>query len=355
MKIAYILPSLNNTGPNIVIQTLVKQIIEKVDAIDVYYFDESNFQIEFLCPVYQIDFSTRIDFEKYTIIHTNMYRPDKYIVKWNKTIDRSKIKLVSTVHQDIFTNLKYTYNLPVAVIFNFIWQRYLTKFDYVVAVSKKIQDLYKKYITQIDTIYNGVDIDYRPEIADKNIVKQIQQIKEKGFLIIGAYAEISKRKGLDQLFNLLDIRKDIALVIIGEGKEKKRLEDIAKTNDFTNRVIFFPYLNKPYNYLEYFDIYVMPSRSEGFGLALVEAIIAQKPIVCSNIKVFKEMFNEKEVSFFDRDDITSLSNAIDNALINTEQLINQSNIKVQNKFTASIMANNYLKLYQQLSTKKLEV
>ena len=48
MRIAYILPSLVNTGPIIVVNNVVKNLIDKVDLIDIYYFDDTLFSLIFL-------------------------------------------------------------------------------------------------------------------------------------------------------------------------------------------------------------------------------------------------------------------------------------------------------------------
>lgn len=347
MNVAYILPSLTNTGPTIVINTLIRNIIDKISNVDVYYFDEKE-SMEFPCPTHRIDFNTRIDFEKYNIVHSNMYRPDKYINKFYKTIDHNKTKLISTIHQDIFNNLKYSYNLPTAVIFNIVWKHYLKCFDHVAVISHKLLDLYKPTFPQSSVVYNGVDIDYNPSTACNEIVNQIITLKAKGLKVIGTYAAINKRKGIDQLFNLLDIRKDIGLVIIGEGAEKERLRKLAGNIGHKDRVLFFPYLKQPYNYLKHIDIYAMPSRSEGFGLAMIEAALTHTPIICSSIDVFHEIFNDSQAVFFELENTLSLSNAVDKATNNSFELSEQGYIRVKEMFTGDIMGANYLLLYNQL-------
>ena len=58
----------------------------------------------------------------------------------------------------------------------------------------------------------------------------------------------------------------------------------------------------------------MPSRSEGFGLALIEAVQQKIPVICSDIDVFKELFTDDEVTFFKLEDHGSLSEAVKTAI-----------------------------------------
>lgn len=345
MKIAYIIPSLVNKGPIIVVDTIVRNLIDKVDKIDVYYFDDIE-GVNFVCPTHKIDFNTPIDFDEYDIVHSHMFRPDKYICKWRKKI--KKAKLISTIHQDIFQNLKFSYNVPVAILFTYLWKRYLKKMDGVVVISRKLLDLYSRSIPQSAIVYNGVDIEYNPNIADKGVCHQIEELHKRGFKIVGTYAAINKRKGIDQLFALLAIRSDIALVIIGQGEEKDRLEKLTIKQGLGARVLFFPYLNHPYNYLENIDVYAMPSRSEGFGLSVAEAALTRTPIVCSNIDVFKEIFEDSQVSFFEIENIPSLSHAVDVAMSASDNKIENAYNRIQSNFTGEIMAINYLKLYNSI-------
>ena len=98
------------------------------------------------------------------------------------------------------------------------------------------------------------------------------------------------------------------------------------------------------------DIYMMPSYSEGFGLAMVEAALAKKSIVCSNLPSFHEIFTEREVSFFELDDKVSLIQAIENAYAEIDAKGNLASVRANQFFTAEIMAENHLRYYNMLLT-----
>lgn len=348
MKIAFIIPSLANKGPVVMVDIIIRHLQKEVEQIDVFYFDD-KFGVDFTCPTYRIDFNTPIDFDKYDIIHSHMYRPDKYVCKWKDYI--TKAKLVSTIHQDILNNVRYSHNIFIAYALRYVWKKLFRQMDAIGVISKQLLELYTASIPRTELVYNGVDIDYSPTNCDPGIINQIKALKDKGYKVIGTYAVVDKRKGIDQMIDVAAIRNDIAIVVIGEGKGKEHLRKYVEAKGWNDRVLFFPYLKHPYNYLKEIDVYVMPSRSEGFGLAVVEAALTGTPVICSNIEVFHEIFDETEATFFELENIESLSKAVDVAFDRDNGKVERALVKVKSRFSGRIMAGNYLKLYRRLECK----
>lgn len=345
MKIAFIVPSLKNKGLVIVPHTIIKNIINKVDFIDLYYFDD-DFGLEFPCKTYKISIDNPIDFEKYDIIHSHGYRPDKYVNKWR--INIKKAKTVCTIHSDIAQDLKFGYNFLVSLIFTPRWLNRIEKSDAVIVISNKLESLYKGKFKNLYRVYNGVDIDLDESSVENQYVNIINEFKTRNLKVVGTYASASRIKGIDQIVNLLLIRKDLAFVFIGEGKEVKVLVSLAKKLGVVDRVLFFPYQQRPYNYVHLFDIYIMPSRSEGFGLALVEAALTKSAIVCSDIDVFHEIFNDTEVTFFKLEDLNSLNSATSESLLSKETKPQKAYLKAKKYFSGAVMGDNYLELYKKI-------
>ena len=152
MKIAYILPSLANAGPIMVVNVLVENLVGKVDKIDVYYFDDKK-ELDFKCDTIKIlSVKAPINFDSYDIIHSHGYRPDKYISQFKRSIRKAKI--VSTIHSDIKKDLSYTYNPIISWIFTKVWFRNLRKMDTIVVISNKLLSIYSSIFRSITTIYN---------------------------------------------------------------------------------------------------------------------------------------------------------------------------------------------------------
>jgi glycosyltransferase involved in cell wall biosynthesis len=357
MRIAFILPSLARRGPILVVKDIVSQINNKAD-IDVYYFDDIT-EIKFDCPTYKINISDQIDFDRYDIIHSHGYRPDKYLWKNRKKING---KTVSTLHADIRLDLRYNYNIAVSWIYRWIWLFFIRSHDKVVVLTKCIMnDYYSHYISRekLTYIYNGISLNEIKKSLfidiDENDKKLLNVIKENKFKIIGANAILTERKGLHYIISVLPIIPDYVFFIVGDGKEKEKLLKLAVRLGVANRCYFLGFKNNAISYLQYYDIYVMPSISEGFGLALLEAAFTRKSCLCSNIDVFREIFTEDEVTFCDPKDKQSLKIAIEEAYKMRSEKGEKVYQRVTNNYTMEIMGNSYFSLYNHLSNKKLEI
>jgi glycosyltransferase involved in cell wall biosynthesis len=346
MKIAYILPSLAQKGPILVAKDIVSYLHDKVDGIDVYYFDDIV-EVAFECPVYKIDFSDKIDFDKYDIIHSHMYRPDKYIWKNRKII---KSKTVSTIHCDFRKDLRYSYNFFISWIYRWVWLFFLRRHDKIVGLSHSIiKEYYGKYIpaSKLCCIYNGKRIStaHPPEDNDKHLVADL---KGNGLKIIGTCAGLTKRKGLHYIIKALPYLPDYAFIIIGDGKAKKNLMSLAAKLNVLDRCFFLGFKKNVEQYLPLFDIYAMPSLSEGFPLALIEATLMKRSCVCSDISVFREVFSEKEVTFFSLNDMKSLQKAIKEAYDKRKEKGENAYNYAITHYTAEVMGEEYLEIYQKL-------
>ena len=348
MRIAYIIPSLVNKGPIIVVRNIVAYLDKWGYSVDVYYFDESPFSMNFACRTMRITMNYAIDFDYYDIVHSHCLRPNMYVVKWLRSIH--KAKTISTIHQNAYVNFKYKYNIVFSSILSSYFCYLQSKYDGVVCISDQIRNVYKNKLgDSVVTIYNGCAIDMTGSFNEK-IVNSILSLRLR-YKILGSYAVISRLKGLHQIVEALRYLLDYALVIIGDGPDVKILKEMVTKLHIEDRVLFFPYQENPCIYLSYFDIYVMPSYSEGFGLAIVEAALAGKSIVCSNIPSFHEIFTENEVAFFELDNMFSLQNAIKRAYENKDNYGLAARLKAQTEFSAQKMAERYLRYYENILNK----
>ena len=194
-------------------------------------------------------------------------------------------------------------------------------------------------------IYNGRSIN----ISDKINTELQAQIREfKGeFRLLGVNCKLTRRKGVDLLIEALPMLDNYKLLIIGDGLVRKELENQALRLKVDDRCLFLGYQEKAYRFVPFYDIYASPSRSEGFGLAIMEAAIYSRKVLCSDIPIFRELFTETEVCFFDLQNINSLVQAVKQLEKNNSFGLNL-NKKWLSSFSPERMASNYLDLYESL-------
>ncbi|XTB52020.1 glycosyltransferase family 4 protein [Fusobacterium nucleatum] len=345
MKIAFILPSLKNQGPIIVAKDIIVGLINKVDNIDVYYFDKEEKEIDFACNTYHISFFEKIDFNKYDVVHTHMLRPDMYI--WYHRKKHHKCKFISTLHQIIYDNLKGNYNKLTAFIFEKIWVKILNKQDSIVYLTYIMANLYKNRIQiPFQVIYNGRSYDKRMIDAFVDEENQILEIKRQ-FKVIGTHCLLTKRKGVHQSILALKYLPDYFFIVVGDGMELESLKNLAKQENVYNRCLFLGYKKNAISYLKYFDVYLATSYSEGFSLSLIETGQCSLPTVCSNIEIFKEQYNETEVVFYEIDNIPSLADAIKKAYNHREQYATNIYKRAIEDYSIEKMSTQYLELYSK--------
>lgn len=106
-------------------------------------------------------------------------------------------------------------------------------------ISDQLKKIYECKLKSISRVYNGIDITYRPDKNDPSIVAQINKFRDLNYKIIGSYAYLTRIKGLEQLIKVLEKRKDLAVVIIGEGEAKNELIELSRTLNVIDRTLFW--------------------------------------------------------------------------------------------------------------------
>jgi glycosyltransferase involved in cell wall biosynthesis len=141
--------------------------------------------------------------------------------------------------------------------------------------------------------------------------------KITGQPIIGTVANLFPRKGLEYLVqavgNLKESFDNILLVIVGTGDAqyesqlRKQIQDL----NLTQHVLFTEFQEYPELFVSQFDVFVLPSIQEGFGIVLLEAMALGKPIVASHVGGIPEIVqHEKTGILVKAADVEELSKGV---------------------------------------------
>lgn len=345
MRIAYIVPSLVKQGPVIVVFELVKQLLNRGCDVTVFYFDErENNLLEFPCKTKRIVFIQTIRFQDFDIVHTHGLRPDAYVFFHKPR--HIATRFVSTIHNFVIKDFTTQYNKLIAVIFGNLWMLMLRRHDMRVVLSKSAYAYYQSWFKkdQLIYIYNTRSVDSNIGLTDRE-EKELLDFKGK-CPFIGVNAMLTPIKGIDQILRSMPFIETLRLWIVGKGKSLNDLMQLARQEGVSDRVHFAGYREDAYRYIPYYDVYMMPSRSEGFPLALLEAVALRKKVVCSDIPVFREIFTPEEVTFFELENIDSLVEAIREALVTDKA--EAAYRRYMTEYAPEKFADNYLNLYKKL-------
>lgn len=107
-------------------------------------------------------------------------------------------------------------------------------------------------------------------------------------ILIGTIAELTKNKGIQYLVDAMaqikkEERKNMQVIIIGEGEERKPLTQQIARRKLKNTFHLAGFLNNAAQYLPGFDIFVLPSAKEGLPYTVMEAMAASLPSVASRV------------------------------------------------------------------------
>jgi glycosyltransferase involved in cell wall biosynthesis len=145
---------------------------------------------------------------------------------------------------------------------------------------------------KITVIKNGIS---QFELIPRTDARRDFGVHEEDMLVVGTIAELHHIKGLDLLLSAWSefTKKHRAeLIIIGEGEERENLENMANNLGISNSVTFKGYLDNARSYLAAFDIFALPSRSEALAYVVLEAGIANLPVVASAVGGIPEIIDD---------------------------------------------------------------
>lgn len=200
--------------------------------------------------------------------------------------------------------------------------RYLLKFvgtDFLACSYPAGQFMFPNVMNDNVTILkNGIDLN-----VFKLEPKKREEFRKKlGLLdsdvVIGHVGRFSHEKNHEFIIKLLSELKKSSnrykLLLVGDGDNRKAIEDLASNLKVLNSIIFAGNVDNVYDYLQAMDLFVFPSKFEGLGIAGVEAQACGLPVIASN-KVPKEMKLTDNVSFLPVDDVSNWVDTVKKMII----------------------------------------
>jgi glycosyltransferase involved in cell wall biosynthesis len=152
---------------------------------------------------------------------------------------------------------------------------------------------------------------------------------------------------LNAFSNVLKSLPDTELYVVGEGYLKKDLNDLSKSLGINDKVHLVGKTEYIKEFLSKIDLFILPSKYEGFGLVLLEAMVAKKPIIAANNSAIPEVLGKTYEGLFSTGDVNSLAKQIKTAISDnnfSERLV-QSYLSQLNLFDPSKMNTNIRNVY----------
>ncbi|MCW8803654.1 MAG: glycosyltransferase family 4 protein, partial [Ignavibacteriaceae bacterium] len=201
--------------------------------------------------------------------------------------DRKVVMKLKSIFKKDIISVAYRQNISLStpIIGSLIYNKY---FDFMIACSRGVaESLIKEGIkkNKVYVIHNTTEIPNDISTISGDKIRNQFGLKDKIVLGISSWFH-KERKGFDILFEAFSkLDERFVLLIIGIPKEnQKEVLEYGSTFGISADKILMPgFIDNIYEYYKAMNIFLLPSRSEGFSLALLEAAASGLPIIASNI------------------------------------------------------------------------
>lgn len=292
-----------------------------------------------------------------SLFHSHGYKGNILLGAIPKRIRR--LPIISTLH-----GWTATKRLSKIWLYEKIDKFFLRKFDALVLVTGwrygertaiKFSDNLKNKTFVIE---NGIPvISFDADSTNYNFSNKLWS--ENNCFVIGSIGRLSPEKGFEYLIDalaLLQVKsKDYRLVVLGEGKQRENLEKLIQKKSLNGKVHLIGYHERGYNYIRKFNVFVLPSLTEGLPITLLEAMQAGVPIVATRVGGVPGVIkNEQSGLLVDPRDSNSLAEGITFIRNNSDA----AKVMAQNamhlaldKYSSRRMAEEYLEVYKKVISK----
>jgi N-acetyl-alpha-D-glucosaminyl L-malate synthase BshA len=231
--------------------------------------------------------------------------------------------------------------------------------DGVTAVSESLKkETYQHfYITNdIQVIYNFVDLERFKKQKKEHFRKAIAPAGEKLIIHTSNFRKVKRIDDVIQVFYRVKQQIPAKLLLAGDGPELSRAEDLCQELGISDDVRFLGKLEAIEEVLSVSDLFIMPSETESFGLAALEAMACELPCITSNAGGLPELIVHGVTGFMSK--VGDIEDMVKNAL----HILDKENLP---KFKANALAHaqkfalpnilpQYEAMYQKVWEKKKE-
>ncbi len=286
---------------------------------------------------------------KIDILHVHYAIPHAYAGYMAKQMLKDEgiyLPMVTTLHgTDITLVGNHPFYKP-AVTFS------INKSDVVTSVSQSLKDDTLRLFditNEIEVIPNFIELENGINQQQVSCKRSVMADEDERIIThISNFRKVKNIPDVINVFNLIQKKIKAKLMMVGDGPEKEKAERLCEELGISDKVIFFGNSHEINQILSYSDLFLLPSETESFGLAALEAMACNVPVISSNSGGLPEV-NIEGVSGY-LSDVGDISSMATNALkiLSDDRTLNQFKKNARetaNQFSIEKIVPLYEKLY----------
>ncbi|MGB0887365.1 MAG: N-acetyl-alpha-D-glucosaminyl L-malate synthase BshA [Vicingaceae bacterium] len=293
-----------------------------------------------------------VKFEKLDLLHVHYAIPHASAAYMAQHILKSEginIPFVTTLHGTDITLVGKDASFAPVITFA------INESNAVTAVSeslKKDTHQHFKVGREIEVIPNFICLE-QYNLKEENITlkNSFCPNDEKILIHISNFRKVKRTEDVLRIFDIVRQQKSVVLLMVGDGPERSRLEQLCRELNVCDQVKFLGKVKDTERILSIADVFILPSESESFGLAALEAMAAKTPVISTNTGGIPEV-NKNGVSGFlsNVGDVKSMAENTLKILADDETLLKfKEGAFIQAKvFDIHTVLPQYEKLYERL-------
>lgn len=223
-----------------------------------------------------------VTYENLDILHVHYAIPHAAIAYMAKKILLSKgryVPVITTLHGTDITVVGNNNAFAPVVEFS------INKSDGVTAVSQSLKDQTLDYFditTDIRVIYNFIDFSRFRRSNKDHFKKAIAPDGERILVHTSNFRKVKRVEDVVHVFKSVREQIPAKLLLVGDGPERHNLEELCRHLKLCDDIRFLGKQDAIEEILAVADLFVMPSENESFGLAALEAMACEVPVISSN-------------------------------------------------------------------------
>jgi len=250
--------------------------------------------------------------EKYdlNVLHVHYAIPHAYAAYMAKQMLKQKgieIPIVTTLHGTDITLVGSHPVYKTAVEFS------INNSDIVTAVSESLRSDTLRLFTiynKIEVIYNFIDFEKQKDWDDDDCVREtLANADEKIITHVSNFRPVKNILDVVRVFHKIQEKIPSKLLMVGDGPEREKADILAKELGVKDKILFLGKSDEVRKVLCYTDLFLLPSETESFGLAALEAMAARTAIISTNTGGLPEVNLHGKTGFLsDVGDVDDMAN-----------------------------------------------